>query len=74
MIMNTWPNGYRHAMTQSDHENWNADNYPGTREICCKCDEPTGNCEEDNILGDDGEPYCHGCAIDAGLVEGDSGN
>lgn len=72
--MNTWPNGYKRAMTQSEHENWNANNYPGTREICCKCDEPTGNCEEDNILDDDGEPYCYDCAIGAGLIEGDTGN
>ncbi len=72
--MNTWPDGKRRAMTQSEHEAWNANNYPGTLEICCRCDEPTGNCEEDNILDDDGEPYCHDCAIGAGLIEGDIGN
>ena len=61
--MNTWPNGVRRAMTQSEHESWNDRNYPGTLEICCKCDEPTGNCEEDNIVADDGNPYCHSCAL-----------
>ena len=72
--MNTWPNGIRRAMTQAEHEAWNDDNYPGTREICCKCDEPTGRCEEDNITDDDGEPYCEDCAIGAGLIEGDNAN
>lgn len=74
MTENTWPGGYRHAMTQAEHEQWNAENYPGTLEICCKCDEPTGCCEEDNITDDDGQPYCEDCAIGAGLIEGDSGN
>jgi hypothetical protein len=69
--MNTWPQGKRRAMTQSEHENWNADNYPGTLEICIKCDEPTGNCEEDNILDDDGYPHCYDCALNEGLLEDD---
>ena len=50
------------------------DEGPGTREICCTCDEPTGYCEEDNILDDEGQPYCRDCAIGAGLIEGDNGN
>jgi len=72
--MNTWPDGKRKAMTQEEHRHWNADNYPGTLEICCKCDEPTGNFEEDNIIDDDGKPYCHDCAIGAGILEGDQAN
>ena len=72
--MNTWPNGARRAMTQAEHGEWNDANYPGTREICSQCDEPTGRCEEDNITDDDREPYCEDCAIGAGLIEGDHAN
>ena len=72
--MNTWPNNQKRAMTQSEHEAWNADNYPGTLEICIKCDCPTGNCEEDNILDDDGDPHCYACAEGCGLLESDQGN
>jgi len=72
--MNTWPDGKRKAMTQSEHEAWNASNHPGTLEICCRCDEPTGNCEEDNITDDDGSPYCADCAMGAGLIECDQAN
>lgn len=68
-MANTWPNGERRALSQTEHESWNADNYPGTLEICCKCDYTTGNCEEDNICDDDGEPYCRDCAIGAGIIE-----
>jgi hypothetical protein len=60
-MSNTWPNGERKAMTQSEHDNWNADNYPGTLEICFSCDEPTGNCEEDNIEDDEGNAICSEC-------------
>jgi len=60
--MNTWPNGTKKAMTQCEHKDWNANNYPGTLEICFQCDEPTGNCEEDNNIGLDGEAYCDNCA------------
>lgn len=59
--MNTWPNGYRHAMDQSDHEQWNAANYPGTRQLCVECDEPTGRCEEDSMFYGDIGPLCDEC-------------
>ncbi len=60
--MNTWPNGARQALTQDEHETWNSDNYPGTLELCVLCDEPTGNCEEDNIfLDDETGPVCSAC-------------
>jgi len=60
--MNTWPKGYRHVMSQSDHEKWNAHNYPGTLQICVQCDEITGRCEDDSIyLEDETGPLCEDC-------------
>ena len=59
---NTWPGGKRHAMTQTAHERWNRENYPGTLQLCGICDEPTGFCEEDGIWTEDGEPLCSECA------------
>ena len=59
--MNSWPNGQRRALTQDEHEKWNASNYPGTLQICVECDSATGRCEEDEILNDEGEPICEGC-------------
>jgi hypothetical protein len=66
---NTWPGGKRHAMSQSDHEEWNSRNYPGTREICCECNQPTGNCGEDSHFDNDGDPYCYECATRAGIID-----
>ena len=59
--MNTWPNGYRHALSQSEHERWNAAHYPGTRQLCCQCDQPTGRCEEDSLYLEDVGPLCVDC-------------
>jgi hypothetical protein len=62
--MNTWPRGYRHAMTQSEHKAWNAHTYPGTRQLCEQCGEPTGRCEDDSLyVGNDDEigPLCEHC-------------
>lgn len=62
--MNTWPGGQRHAMTQSEHESWNARVFPGTRQLCEECGEPTGRCEDDSLYADeDGEigPLCEEC-------------
>lgn len=70
--MNTWPGGIRHAMTQSEHENWNASNYPGTRQLCEECGDETGRCEEDSMYTDDGDgPLCEECykKIGGGLNE-----
>ena len=50
---NTWPNGLRKAMDQSEHERWNSYNYPGTRQLCELCGEHTERCEEDAIYLDD---------------------
>jgi len=60
---NTWPGGYRHAMDQNEHEKWNAMHYPGTLQLCCVCDEPTGRCEEDSMYIDDLGPLCEECYI-----------
>jgi len=61
--MNTWPNGKKRATTQDEHRAWNTNNYPGTLQMCCQCDEPTGRCEEDEIYLEDAEtgPLCEGC-------------
>ena len=62
-MMNTWPNGNRQAMTQSEHAIWNAHHYPGTRQLCDLCREPTGRCEDDSLYMDD-EPdvlLCESC-------------
>lgn len=58
--MNTWPKGYRHAISQSEHEEWNRRNYPGTRQLCSICERPTGRCEDDSIYIDD-EVVCEDC-------------
>ena len=50
------------AMTPDQHERYNAQHYPGTRQLCTKCEEPTERCEEDAILNVDGEPLCESCA------------
>jgi len=60
-MSNSWPGGVRHPMTQSDHARWNAENHPGTLQLCSVCGDPTGRCEEDAIWGGDGEPLCKDC-------------
>ena len=62
--MNTWPGGTRKALDQSEHECWNESHYPGTRQLCVDCDEPTGRCEEDSMFAEDNEshgPLCYTC-------------
>ena len=60
--MNTWPGGKRKAISQSEHEAWNALHYPGTRQLCVMCDEPTERCEDDAMYNDDGQgPLCWAC-------------
>ena len=59
---NEWPGGRRHAMYPHEHEKWNACNYPGTRQLCFQCDQPTERCEEDAIYTEDGiGPLCPDC-------------
>ena len=61
--MNTWPRGVRRPLTQSEHERWNANNYPGTRQLCVMCDQPTDRCEEDELRIDELDlgPLCERC-------------
>ena len=62
MSINTWPKGYRYSMHQDEHERWNSHNYPGTRQLCSICEEPTGRCEDDSIyLEDETGPLCVIC-------------
>ena len=60
-MKNIWPEGYRHAMHQSEHEVWNSQHYPGTKQLCCNCDRPTGRCEDDAIYVDGEGPLCMDC-------------
>ena len=67
-MANTWPGEKRHAMTQSEHEAWNARNTPGTLQLCYECEMPTGRCEEDSIFlepavpdGSSYGPLCEDC-------------
>ena len=62
MSKNTWPENHRRAMYPNEHDRWNAENYPGTRQLCVLCDEETGRCEEDELTSEkiDG-PLCVDC-------------
>lgn len=62
-IENSWPNGHKQGISQGDHEKWNAYNYPGTKQLCSNCEQPTGNCEEDSVFNEDGNPICDTCKI-----------
>jgi hypothetical protein len=64
-MSNTWTDGHRHEMFQADHERWNASHYPGTRQLCSKCEEPTGRCEDDSLYSEDESgPFCEACWTD----------
>lgn len=65
-MANSWPDGIRRAIDQSEHERWNSSHYPGTRQLCSKCDEPTERCEEDSMWSEDGGPLCVGCYMENG--------
>lgn len=50
------------AHDQSTHEKINARHYPGTRQLCAVCDQPTGRCEDDSIYIDGiDDPVCEEC-------------
>lgn len=66
MNMNTWPMGKRKALHQDDHIKWNNNNYPGTRQLCVICGEPTERCEEDSLWDKNGNPLCSICYIRGG--------
>ena len=56
--------GKRRAFTQSEHESINAGAYPGTRQLCSQCEQPTERCEDDSIYLDDGTgPLCPECYL-----------
>lgn len=61
--MNTWPDGVRRGLFPSEHEKWNATQYPGTRQLCCLWEEPTERCEEDSIYTEEEGlgPLCSTC-------------
>ena len=60
--MNTWPDGQRHAMSQTEHEQWNRTHAPGTRQCCDRCGEFTGRCEDDSLYSESGKgPLCEDC-------------
>lgn len=46
---------------QSEHARINAREYPGTRQLCSRCDEPTGRGEDDTIWSADDKPLCEDC-------------
>lgn len=58
---NSWPDGRRRALDPLEHEAWNAHTYPGTRQLCDECDQPTGRCEDDSIRDRDGRVFCPDC-------------
>lgn len=64
VLMNTWPNNIRQVYSQNIHKSYNSTHYPGTREICSLCGEPTGRCEGDSLYlfncENDG-PVCEKC-------------
>ena len=65
-MINSWPGGHRKALHQSEHDSWNSSHYPGTRQLCEICGEPTERCEEDAIYLDDGTgPICPDCYHEA---------
>ncbi len=50
---------------QSQHECHNRSHYPGTRQICDWCDDPTGRCEDDEITYQ-GDVICPECFSEEG--------
>lgn len=52
------------ALDQDTHARINAQHYPGTRQLCITCEEPTGRCEDDSLYFDDHGPLCRECIDD----------
>jgi hypothetical protein len=61
VVFDAWQRGANRALSQDTHERINAAHYPGTRQICCECSEPTGRCEEDDLWWGDLGPLCPAC-------------
>jgi hypothetical protein len=54
------------AISQDEHRAINAREYPGTRQLCASCGDPTERCEEDGMWLDDGRgPFCEWCFHEA---------
>lgn len=53
--------GHRRALDQDQHRAINARHYPGTRQLCSECDQPTGRCEENSLYAHDMGPLCEQC-------------
>lgn len=52
----------RKAISQKEHERINSREYPGTRQLCEICWQPTDRCEDDAIYLDSGVgPLCEDC-------------
>ncbi len=49
------------ARSQAEHKEINSREYPGTRQLCVECGEPTGRCEEDTFAVADSGPLCENC-------------
>lgn len=57
--MGNWWDGK--ALDQDTHQRINASNYPGTRQLCAECGDPTGRCEDDSIFIQGMGPLCESC-------------
>lgn len=64
--MNWWDGK---ALDQNTHRRINVQHYPGTRQLCCDCDEPTGRCTEDEMYVGDHGPLCEVCYEKSTIVE-----
>jgi len=53
--------GQRRALYPSQHDAINARHFPGTRQLCEECDQPTGRCEDDSLYHEDHGPLCEAC-------------
>ena len=67
------------ARSQTEHNKINAREYPGTRQLCIECDEPTERCENDSLWswqmmemgGYSYGPLCTECYNKLQSLEGD---
>lgn len=63
------------ARSQAEHAQINVREFPGTRQLCVKCGEPTERCEEDALYANNGDgPFCQDCCtqVDAALAKPDA--
>ena len=60
-MKNTWPGDYRMAISQTEHNEWNQNHYPGTRQMCNVCGGETGRTEETTLRNTDELTLCLDC-------------